>query len=187
MRAMTELWAPVLINGGIFKDDYLVSNMGRVKQKRTYKDGSIRFVLVKIINTERPVVKMSGAGKDYRKSVAKLVLSSFDYRDGCECANITYLDGNMKNCRLSNLRYTADKGVYTQLELNRKTVKSKTAVIRKPVSKPMVVKPADKPVIKGKLCFSCTDYPCFEGIQNMSTDFAKEGCKRYKPKQINNE
>jgi len=168
MKSIVELWTPVLINGGIFKDDYIVSNMGRVKQKRYYSNGSYKFVLLHNIDSKRPVVRMTGNGKYYRKSVAKLVLSSFHYREGCECANITYLDGDMKNCELSNLRYATDKAVYKMIS----------------------EKPADKPVKKSgtrkayvpRSCSSCCKNPCFDGMENLSSDFGAEGCRKYKPK-----
>ena len=180
MESITELWTPVLINNGIFKDDYVVSNMGRVSRKHCYKDGSCKFTLIKIIDGKRPVVRMDAGGKRYRKSVAKLVLSSFQYRKGCECANITYLDGNMKNCQLSNLRYTADKAVFTSIELEKKDI-----TVQKPVKKVASVQPFVKELPQKqskKLCeISCKNYPCFEGIDNLSTDFAKEGCAGYKP------
>lgn len=171
MKGITELWAPVLINGGIFKDTYLVSNLGRVKQKRTYKNGNYQFVLLKIINGKRPSVKISGGGRTYSKSVAKLVLSSFQYRKGCECANITYLDGNMKNCALSNLMYTADKTVYNTAELDKKKCRSKSS---------HVSIPAKQPVLKS--CKTCSKCPCFDGMSNLSTDFGAVGCKKYSPK-----
>lgn len=179
MEPIVELWTPVLINDGIFKD-YLVSNMGRVKHKRTFNNGKIRYFLIKPINSKRPVVKIVGNGKTYSKSVAKLVLSSFQYREGCECANITYLDGNMKNCQLSNLRYTVDKKVYKETELEN--IREQVSQQRKTVSTSSTVKPIQKKVL-AKLCeTSCKHYPCFEGIQNLSTDFAAEGCNGFKPR-----
>jgi len=181
---MTELWAPVLLNGGIFKDNYLVSNMGRVKHRHVYKNGNCRFVLVNVINSRRPVVKMTGDGKQYNKSLAKLVLSSFQWRDGCECANITYLDGNMKNCCLSNLRYTADKGVYTAIELENKM---RTEIPRKKKK----IRTKRSSVVKTKMndygqpisCKTCGNPYCKIDISNFSTDFGAEGCRQYKPKQ----
>lgn len=185
MKSVTELWAPVLINNGIFKANYLVSNMGRVKEKRVYKKGSSQFVLMNIIDSKRPVVKMKGGGRTYIKSVAKLVLSSFQYREGCECANITYLDGDMKNCRLSNLMYTADKTVFTAIELENMMAKARKAA--KPESKIKTKRDLERkkkttaPVPVQKKCVSCRNYPCFEGLDNMSSDFAR--CKSYKPIQ----
>lgn len=179
MKHIVELWTPVLLNDGIFKDDYLVSNMGRVKQKRVYKNGGYQFVLVNVIDGERPSVKMTGGGKLYRKSLAKLVLSSFHWREGCECANITYLDGDMKNCRLSNLRYTADDGVYTDLDLQvkpkpEKKIKAKPVrVIHKPIK--------TRPLLKS--CKTCNKNPCFSGMENLSSDFGAEGCRKYEPKE----
>lgn len=173
---MTELWAPVLLNGGIFKDDYLVSNMGRVKQKHIYKNGNYKFVLVNIINSRRPMVKIIGNGKQYSKSLAKLVLSSFQWREGCECANITYLDGDMKNCRLSNLRYTVDSGVYTNADLQPKAVKKK--IKRKP-AKALTETPKKHPLIRS--CKTCGNIYCELDTSSFSTDFGAEGCRQYKP------
>lgn len=156
---------PVLLNDGIFKDDYLVSNMGRVKYKRRYKTGGYKFVLLHVIKSKRPYVKIKGAGKYYNKSVAKLVLSSFHYREGCECANITYLDGNMANCELSNLRYTADKPVYE--------------AIKKEETKPK----SHKKIVISNSCSTCAKRPCFAGMANLSSDFGAEGCNDYKPRE----
>lgn len=176
MESITELWAPVLLDGGIFKEDYLVSNFGRVKRKQVHKDGSISYVLVTIINAKRPVVKMKGGGKEYRKSVAKLVLASFDYRDHCECANITYLDGNKKNCHLNNLRYTADKAVFTTEQLKAK-------IAMKAHSRVMPKKEKARPIRAynpDRSCKTCKNSSCTLNTNNFSTDFGAEGCRHYK-------
>jgi len=173
MRPVTELWTPVLINGGIFKENYIVSNLGRVKQKRRYKNGDYRYVLVNIINSARPVVKMIGGNKQYRKSVAKLVLSSFYWREGCECANITYLDGNPKNCMLSNLRYKVDMRTYNN------TV-SKTFDEQKSADRQ---RGQDAQI---RSCATCKNNPCFSGMENLSSDFGALGCNGYKPKEEDN-
>lgn len=44
-------------------------------------------------------------------------------------------------------------------------------------------KPRPKPKKAEKLCTKCWLYPCFEGIDNMDSDFAKEGCKSFKRKE----
>jgi len=33
----------------------------------------------------------------------------------------------------------------------------------------------------GVTCLMCTRYPCFSGIDNMSSNFAEEGCVKYTP------
>ena len=181
MKPIVELWAPVLINHGIFKDDYVVSNMGRVREKHTDVNGVVKYIPVNIIQGKRPMVKMYSGGQPYSKSIAKLVLSSFHWRDDCECANITYLDGNMKNCELSNLRYTADKGVYTLIELENKA--EQMARVRR----------RRKPVVRIRMngygeprsCKTCENCPCFSGMESLTSDFGAEGCNGYKPK-LNN-
>ena len=30
-----------------------------------------------------------------------------------------------------------------------------------------------------RTCKDCVRYPCFEGIENMTCDFAKYGCRKY--------
>ena len=30
-----------------------------------------------------------------------------------------------------------------------------------------------------RTCKECVRYPCFDGIENMSCDFAKYGCRKY--------
>ena len=176
MKSAVELWTPVLLNGGIFKENYLVSNMGRVKQRHFFRNGSFQFVLMRIINSARPMVKMTGGGRQYRKSVAKLVLSSFNYREGCECANITYLDGNMKNCRLSNLRYAVDRLLYDNIEQEDKKVRKEKKLPDRPLGKM-------KPLIEGRSCKWCRNHPCFEGMDSLTSDFGAEGCSGYKPKE----
>ena len=34
-----------------------------------------------------------------------------------------------------------------------------------------------------RLCHGCVNYPCFDGIDNLETDFAKAGCHGYKQRQ----
>lgn len=180
MKSITEVWTPVLINGGIFKDTYLVSNMGRVKYKRMRRDGSCSYPLLRIINGKRPSVRLTGNGKRYTKSVAKLVLSSFQYREGCECANVIYLDGNMKNCALSNLRYRVDNSIYIEAQLKKKEIPVHK-VEKRPVLTTKVLKnPLEKKVVE-KLCKYCAKNPCFEGLENLSSTF--EDCVDYKPRQ----
>ena len=180
MKPITELWTPVLLNDGIFKDDYIVSNMGRVKHKRYFKNGGYQYVLVNVINSRRPMVKMTGGGRQYRKSVAKLVLSSFHWRDGCECANITYLDGDMKNCRLSNLRYAVDESIYTALDLKNKSKPVKKS--KQKIKSDKSANPAKKPVLK-KSCSTCAKNPCMSGMASFKTDFGACGCNDYKPRE----
>lgn len=180
MKPKRELWTPVLLNGGIFKDEYLVSNMGRVKRKHVFKSGRVTFFLVNIINSKRPLVKIKGNGRQYSKSVAKLVLSSFCYREGCECANVIYLDGNMKNCELSNLRYAVDESIYTALDLKNKSKPVKKG--KQKIKSDKSANPAKKPVLK-KSCSTCAKNPCMSGMASFKTDFGACGCNHYKPRE----
>lgn len=42
----------------------------------------------------------------------------------------------------------------------------------------------EAPVIKGpRLCLQCVNYPCFDGIENLESDFAREGCHGFKKKE----
>ena len=34
-------------------------------------------------------------------------------------------------------------------------------------------------------CKFCEKYPCFDGIDNLETDFAKEGCRGYVQRKLN--
>ena len=36
-----------------------------------------------------------------------------------------------------------------------------------------------------RLCHRCVNYPCFSGIDNLETDFARVGCRGYAPKRLN--
>lgn len=37
---------------------------------------------------------------------------------------------------------------------------------------------------RGMTCLMCEKYPCFRGIDNMSSNFAEEGCTGFKLKNI---
>jgi hypothetical protein len=39
-----------------------------------------------------------------------------------------------------------------------------------------------KPIKADRSCRHCVNYPCFEGIETLVTDFAREGCRGYKMK-----
>jgi hypothetical protein len=40
--------------------------------------------------------------------------------------------------------------------------------------------PTKEPVKAGRLCQQCINWPCFAGIENLETDFAKEGCHAFR-------
>lgn len=40
-----------------------------------------------------------------------------------------------------------------------------------------------KPVKVERSCTMCANYPCFEGIENLESDFAKEGCKGFQKRE----
>ena len=42
--------------------------------------------------------------------------------------------------------------------------------------------PKKEPVKAGRLCQQCVNWPCFAGIENLETDFAKEGCHGWFPR-----
>lgn len=42
--------------------------------------------------------------------------------------------------------------------------------------------PTKEPVKVGRLCQQCINWPCFAGIENLETDFAKEGCHGWFPR-----
>lgn len=42
---------------------------------------------------------------------------------------------------------------------------------------------AEKKEPEDKLCWKCWRWPCFEGIENMDSDFAKEGCQSFHMKE----
>ena len=45
----------------------------------------------------------------------------------------------------------------------------------KPSASPLV----KKPVKEDRLCEKCLNWPCFEGIENLETDFARIGCHSF--------
>lgn len=48
-------------------------------------------------------------------------------------------------------------------------------VMPKPSASPLV----KKPVKEARLCEKCLNWPCFEGIENLETDFARIGCHSF--------
>lgn len=50
------------------------------------------------------------------------------------------------------------------------------------ISEPSKPKPKPKPVKHERLCEKCPNWPCFDGIENLETDFARLGCHGF-PKQ----
>lgn len=42
--------------------------------------------------------------------------------------------------------------------------------------------PTKEPVKAGRLCQQCINWPCFAGIENLETDFAREGCHGWFPR-----
>lgn len=42
--------------------------------------------------------------------------------------------------------------------------------------------PTKEPVKAERLCQQCVNWPCFAGIENLETDFAKEGCHGWFPR-----
>ena len=57
---------------------------------------------------------------------------------------------------------------------NREKVRTKQDFTVRPV-------PTKEPVKAGRLCQQCVNWPCFAGIENLETDFAKEGCHGWFP------
>lgn len=42
-------------------------------------------------------------------------------------------------------------------------------------------KPKSKPVVKAeRLCEKCANWPCFDGIENLESDFARLGCQAFR-------
>lgn len=46
---------------------------------------------------------------------------------------------------------------------------------------------AAKPAKAERLCLKCENWPCFDGIENLESDFAKEGCNSFSPREDNDE
>jgi hypothetical protein len=44
-----------------------------------------------------------------------------------------------------------------------------------------------KPAKAERLCHQCKNWPCFDGIENLESDFAKEGCNSFIPREDNDE
>ena len=42
--------------------------------------------------------------------------------------------------------------------------------------------PTKEPVKAERLCHQCVNWPCFAGIENLETDFAREGCHGWFPR-----
>jgi len=49
------------------------------------------------------------------------------------------------------------------------------------------IKAAPQPVIKQpRLCLQCKNWPCFDGIEMLESDFAREGCHGFRKRENNN-
>ena len=89
-------------------------------------------------------------------------------------------DGHRNTCRMCNA------------ERNRQRYKAKVLGLKPPELKPIKKhepKPAEKThrLRKGVTCaFHCAKYPCAEGLENLSTNFAEQGCHGFilKPKAL---
>ena len=42
---------------------------------------------------------------------------------------------------------------------------------------------AKVPLKAGRTCLQCVNYPCFDGIENLESDFANEGCHAFRKRE----
>ena len=104
-----EIWKPVMVLNGHFKDAYEISNLGRLKSFYSKKD-----ILVKPSGDKRLYVKLSYNGVSKGFLLAYLVLMTFNPTKITDRNQIIYKDGNVQNITLSNLEWT--KKCYENLE-----------------------------------------------------------------------
>jgi hypothetical protein len=75
---------------------------------------------------------------------------------------------------------------YWQRQKERLAEKNRTDYIKRKLEfVPGLATKNNKPVIKQRLCEQCCNYPCFEGIENLESDFAKEGCHAFRKRENN--
>lgn len=95
-----------------FKDNYQVSNLGRVRSKerflhtRTYTSQIMREY---IRNNNSVQVRLRNGKSQVSRSVAKLVLLTFVGKPPKNAKQVKHLDGNPNNNRLDNLEWDVDK------------------------------------------------------------------------------
>lgn len=71
--------------------------------------------------------------------------------------------------------YHAKRYQEKKLELKVRNIERQTG---RPINEPIKRKP--KPVKQERLCETCRNWPCFDGIENLETDFAREGCHAFR-------
>jgi hypothetical protein len=85
--------------------------------------------------------------------------------------------------RLYPTTCTADVAEMLHRSTESVRARAKTIGVRKQGRRPNRMKPARRPPTRERGCLRCVNYPCFEGIDNLETDFAKAGCHGYKQRE----
>ena len=76
---------------------------------------------------------------------------------------------------------------YYQDQKVRLTEKNHADYIRRKLETDAPASPLGKrkPLKVGRTCLQCVNYPCFDGIENLESDFAKEGCHAFRKREEN--
>lgn len=89
----------------------------------------------------------------------------------------------MRTTKLAEMLHRAPHSV--KARANKMGVRKASGVVTRPSH---YARKEDKPQQEAplpRLCHRCVNYPCFRGIDNLETDFARVGCRGYTPKRLN--
>ena len=126
--------------------------------------------------------QITGASRKSRRSAATLMTE--EQREKKREYARKYREANREKvkqyCRESARRRRAGEG-----KRNPGPPKGVT-LTKQPFTQPKAQpKPSDKKktVQVEKLCKQCVNWPCFDGIENLESDFAREGCHAFRTKK----
>jgi len=85
--------------------------------------------------------------------------------------------------RLYPTTCTADVAEMLHRSTDSVRARAKTIGVRKQGRRPNRMKPTRRLPARDRGCLRCVNYPCFDGIDNLETDFAKAGCHSYRQRE----
>lgn len=94
----------------------------------------------------------------------------------------------MRTTKLAEMLHRAPHSVKARankMGIRKSVVVTRPSRYTRKEAQPKQVTPAKHVTPLPRLCHSCVNYPCFSGIDNLETDFARVGCRGYTPKRLN--